>query len=310
MTFNAGHTYTDRARTAGSVLAHLATHHPHDSLAEWRARILAGEVEVDGRQAGPDDPLSPGQTVAWHRPPWDEPDVDLAVALLYEDEALLAVRKPRGLPTLPGGGFLAHTLLARVRARYPEARPMHRLGRGTSGLVLFARTADAAARLQADWRDHAIRKTYRALASGACPQAAFRVEAPIGPVPHPRLGTLHAASPEGRPAASEVRVLALREDGTLAEVDIETGRPHQIRIHLAWAGHPLVGDPLYGPGGLPLPDGAAVPGDGGYWLHAFRLDLRHPLDGRPLHLEAPPPPRLALPSEAPWPGLPEFNNYL
>lgn len=310
MTLNAGHTFTDRARAAVPLVEHLATRHAHGTREAWRERIEAGEVTVDGGPAHPGQMLRPGQEVAWHRPPWDEPEVDLGVALLHEDAAILAVFKPRGLPTLPGAGFLEHTLLARVRARFPEARPMHRLGRGTSGLVLFARTAPAAAILQEAWRGRTILKAYRALGSGVCLREAFRVEAPIGPVPHPRLGTLHAFSPQGRAAASEVKALARFEDTTLFQVDIETGRPHQIRIHLAWAGHPLAGDPLYGPGGLPLADGAAVPGTGGYRLHAHRLVFEHPLDGRPFHLEAPPPPDLALPGEDPWPGLRSFNNYL
>jgi len=310
MTLNGGHTFTDRARGAGPLVEHLATRHAHGTPDQWRERIEAGEVAVDGKRAFPDQVLRPGQEVAWSRPPWEEPEVDLGAVLLHEDEGILAVFKPRGLPTLPGAGFMDHTLLARVRRRFPEARPMHRLGRGTSGLVLFAQTAQAAALLQEAWRGRDIRKTYRALGTGVCPREAFRVEAPIGPVPHPRLGTLHAASPQGRPAASDMRVLARGPDTTLFQVDIETGRPHQIRIHLAWAGHPLAGDPLYGPGGLPLPDGASVPGEGGYWLHAHRLAFLHPLDGRPFHLEAPPPVPLALPGETVWDGLWDESNYL
>jgi 23S rRNA pseudouridine1911/1915/1917 synthase len=86
-----------------------------------------------------------------------------------------------------------------------------------------------------------------------------------------------------------VTVLERRRDATLVEVEIRTGRPHQIRIHLAWAGHPLVGDPLYGPGGVPLPDTCALPGDPGYLLHAQRLELVHPRTGERLALTCQPP---------------------
>jgi len=223
--------------------------------------------------------------------------VDTGFRVLFEDAALVAVHKPRGLPTLPGGGFLEHTLLAQVRVRYPEASPMHRLGRETTGIVLFSRTPESGALIQAAWRGRRVEKRYRALGSGLCARDSFEVSVPIGPVPHPWLGTLHAASERGRPALSRVRVVERRERDTLFQVDIETGRPHQIRIHLAWAGHPLVGDPLYGEGGLPRSGLPALPGDGGYLLHAERLAFPHPVTGQLLELWAPPPQELRLRDE-------------
>jgi 23S rRNA pseudouridine1911/1915/1917 synthase len=214
------------------------------------------------------------------------------------------VAKPAGLPTAPAGGFLTHTLLARVRAWFPEATPAHRLGRGTSGLVLFARTAEARAGLARAWRAAQVRKLYRARLAGSPAADDFVVEVPIGPVPHALLGTLHAASAAGRAARSRVRVL--RRDGasSLVEVEIETGRPHQIRIHAAAAGHPLLGDPLYGEGGLPRAEGAGLapereplPGDTGYALHAHRLELAHPVTGERLALACRPPSVLRLAHE-------------
>ena len=290
MRLNRGFSYRERIQgPVLSVLAHFTRHHPHGDEAAWRARIARGEVELEGRSPEPETLLKAGQELIWHRPPWEEPEVDTQVTIIHEDEVLLAVVKPRGLPTLPGGGFLEHTLLAVVRARHPEASPMHRLGRETSGLVLFARTPAAAAQLQAAWRDHRIEKRYRALGSGVASQDTFELTARIGPVPHPWLGTLFAANPQGKAARSLARVLERREDATLFQVDIETGRPHQIRIHLAHAGHPLVGDPLYGPGGVPRPGITALPGDGGYFLHAERLAFVHPVTGQTLVLLAQPP---------------------
>jgi 23S rRNA pseudouridine1911/1915/1917 synthase len=95
----------------------------------------------------------------------------------------------------------------------------------------------------------------------------------------------------GKPSVSHVRRLAARGGQALVEVSIPTGRPHQIRIHLAAAGHPLVGDPLYAPGGVPR-EKPGLPGEGGFWLHSHRLRLPHPVTGRPLELECPPPPLL------------------
>jgi 23S rRNA pseudouridine1911/1915/1917 synthase len=234
------------------------------------------------------DVLRPGQSLVWRRPPWEEPAVPLGFAILYRDDHLLAVAKPRGLPSVPNGGFLEHTLLSRVRRLYPEAVPMHRLGRGTSGLVLFARTDGARRAVAAEWRRGGVEKEYRALVSGRPALEELTIDAPIGLVKHPRLGQVHAASPAGKPAVSHVRVLALRESSALVAVTIPTGRPHQIRIHLAAAGHPLVGDPLYVEGGVPGPD-PGLPGEGGYRLHAHRLALTHPATGRRLELECPPP---------------------
>lgn len=288
---NQGFEYREQVgpRQAGrSVLEHLARSHRHSSAETWRTRLEAGELSLDGQVARGVELLRPGQWLAWRRPPWEEPPAPLAFAILHRDEQLLAVAKPRGLPTVPNGGFLEHTLLRRVRALHPEATPVHRLGRGTSGLLLCARDDLARRRLAADWREGRVAKEYLALVQGRPAQERFSVDAPIGAVPHPRLGEVHAAAPDGRPALSHVRCLGPRAGGTLVCVRIETGRPHQIRIHLAAAGHPLVGDPLYVAGGRPGP-GGALPGDPGYRLHSWRLGLRHPATGAALELECPPP---------------------
>ena len=291
---NAGFEYREQAGPASegmTVVDHLAARYRHSTPEVWRARILDGQVRVGGTIAAPDDLLRAGDRITWSRPPWDEPDVPLAFAILHLDDAVIAVAKPRGLPTIPNGGFLAHTLLHVVRAHFPGATPVHRLGRGTSGLVLFARTAAARAALSAAWRAGAVEKTYRALVTGTPAVSAFTVETPIGLVDHPRLGRIYAATPSGKPARSHVRVLAARGTSTLVEVDIPTGRPHQIRIHLAAAGHPLVGDPVYAEGGRPS-ETAGLPGDPGYRLHAWRLRVAHPATGGRLKLECAPPPDL------------------
>ena len=292
MALNRGCTYREQvgpAQAGRSVREHLVSRYSHSSAADWDARLNASQVHLDGAVARGDDVLQPGQHLSWQRPPWDEPDVPLHFEVVHEDASLLAVSKPSGLPTMAAGGFLAHTLLALVQARHPEAHPLHRLGRFTSGLVLFARTPAAASTLAKAWRAHQVIKDYRTLVSGVPSWDTLQIAIGIGPVPHSRLGTVYAAREDGKPAHSAVTAIARRQAATLCDVRIATGRPHQIRIHLAWAGHPLVGDPLYGTGGQPLAAAPALPGDGGYLLHAHRLRCAHP-DGRGvLDLEAPPP---------------------
>lgn len=291
---NKGYTFTEIVDSRGEgwdLQAHLALRYGHSSRDQWRERIEGGLVLVDGARAEPGLILRRGQRVTWTRPPWLEPEVPRVFAVLYEDESLLAVAKPSGLPTMPGGGYLENTLLSLVRRRTPRASPAHRLGRGTSGLVLFTLDPRAASTVAEAWRARRVVKTYRALVEGCPFEDTFPVEDPIDLQPHPLLGAVYAAHPGGKAARSFVRVLQRREGESLVEVEIETGRPHQIRIHMAACGHPLVGDPLYAPGGG-LKEAAfasALPGDLGYLLHAWRLALPHPATGSFLEVECRPP---------------------
>jgi len=277
------------------LLDYLARSYSKFSRDEWRRRIESGRVLVDEEPARGDAILRAGQLLVWARPPWREPDVPLSFAILYRNADVLAVAKPSGLPTVPGGGsFVNHTLLSLVRRRFPKASPLHRLGRATSGVVLFATASRVFSAIAGQWRRGEVLKIYRALVAG-CPLAdQFPVEAPIGSVPHPVLGTIHAASDGGKSARSDVTVLERRDGCALVEVRILTGRPHQIRIHLAAAGHPLVGDRLYGAGGVPAGDCTALPGEGGYHLHAALLGLSHPATGAWTEITCGPPPVLRV----------------
>lgn len=286
---NGGYAYTTTisSRYHGqALLTYLASLYPHSSEAGWQGKLHNGEVTLDGVVATGAEVVRLGQTLVWHRPPWEEPEAPREFRVLFEDEHLLAVNKPSGLPTLPGGGFMENTLLRLVQKRTPSANPVHRLGRATTGIVLFAKTPEAAARLFADWNTPRIEKIYRAVAQHAAERDTYEILTPIGLVPHPLIGSVWAACPGGKPSKSVARVLARGNGTTTFAVSLHSGRPHQIRIHLASIGHPLVGDPLYGVGGTPLEGLPGLPGDGGYRLHAQYLTFPHPETGETVQLEA------------------------
>ena len=320
---NGGYAYSDRIapRASGqSVSAFYAGCYRHSTPTDWLQRLAAGEISRNGQQLQADAALAAGDQLIWHRPPWQEAAVPVLPSPLFDDGDLLVFNKPSGLPVLPAGGFLEHTCLAQLQDRWPEARPVHRLGRFTSGLLVCARRPTSRAWLSAQLRDSTAAgiaeassarlccKTYRALIQPPVAPASsclhglelgqgLRLVTPIGLSPHPLLGRLWCAAPSGAPgalaASSEVTLVQHQPGAWLVSVAIHTGRPHQIRIHLAAAGAPLLGDPLYGPGGQARSD--ALPGDGGYRLHAHRLTLFRP-EGEPLPLEAPLP--LELRAEA------------
>jgi 23S rRNA pseudouridine1911/1915/1917 synthase len=326
---NRGYAFTtiisskDHGRT---LLSHLASLYPHSTAQAWQQNLNNGEVTVDGVTATGSESVTVGQTLVWNRPPWIEPDSPQHFEVLFNDPHLLAVNKPGGLPTLPGGGFMENTLLRLVQRQTPSANPVHRLGRATSGIVLFAKTPQAAAKLSANWNTPRIQKIYRALAQGVAQHDAYEILTPIGLVPHPRIGSVWAAKPNGKPSKSLAKVISRAPSSTASssttsssttsssttssrtpgtttstttfEVSLGSGRPHQIRIHLASIGHPLVGDPLYGLTGQPLENLPGLPGDGGYFLHAQFLNFHHPITGEQINLEAALPGGFSLQQEA------------
>jgi 23S rRNA pseudouridine1911/1915/1917 synthase len=290
--FNEGCEYReqlDRDADGKTLLVYLSRRYGHSSATEWNDRIASGLVLIDSKPVHSDTILRSGSYLSWQRPPWIEPDAPLSFTIIYEDDDLLAVAKPAGLPTLPGANFLQSTLLHLVRAHAPDASPLHRLGRWTSGLVLCSKNQNARTELMRQWSTEEVGKRYRALATGNPELDEMTITTPIGPIPHSLLGSIHAASPDGKPSLSHVTVLERRTDSFLCDVRIATGRPHQIRIHMAAAGYPLVGDPLYIVGGLPAPDSHALPGDPGYHLHAAELSFRHPRTGSDIVIECEPP---------------------
>lgn len=297
---NNGYDYPDRVTASDSgvkALAFYARRYRHSTEAEWADKIRLGQVSLNGRPVSPDAVLARGDLLIYHRPPWDEPDAPTDFGTLFEDDDVLVFDKPSGLPVLPGGFFLETTLLCLARRRFGSSvSPLHRLGRGTSGAILFTRNPGSARFLARAMFERRILKVYLALASGTSMPDAFTVDAPIGPVPHRLPATVNAYRPGGRPSTSRVRVLRRYPDrnASLVEVAIPTGRPHQIRIHLSYAGFPLVGDPLYQAGGIPRDEGvddewATTPGATGYLLHSWKIGFPHSVSGEIVEVVCQPP---------------------
>ena len=306
---NQGWTYTDWVKKAGeTVLDYYTARYSHSTEAEWRSRIERGLILLDGQMARSQQVLDKGQRLTYRRLPWQEPKVPMDFEVLYEDEDLWAIAKPVGLPVLPGGGFLENTLLWVMRSRYPNEQPapVHRLGRGTSGVMLVAKSQQAKSELSRQFRvrsqatsdsmpkaaSGSMKKVYRALvgpADAAGLPDRFVCEYAIGKIPYPQLGYVHGHMKNGLRAYSKGRVLERRSDSTLVEVCISTGRPHQIRIHLAAAGYPLLNDPMYAVGGVLKQTARVIPSDCGYLLHAYWLRFEHPRTRELLLIEAPLP---------------------
>lgn len=319
---NDGWIYVDRISAAAqglTVLDYYCDRYPHSDSQTWHDRIVTGQIQLNQQPTQPDTLLQSGHVLTYHRPPWQEPEVPLNIDILHDDADVLAVAKPAGLPVLAGAGFVQNTLEWQLQHRwgYANTYPIHRLGRGTSGVLLLAKHRRARGWLSQQLREHtaqkvdlftgdraltptdgqpvrSLQKIYRTRVVGHPECDRFTITQPIGKRPHPTLGYLYAAQADGLAAESDCRVLRRDAETTLLEVEIHTGRPHQIRIHLAAAGFPLLGDPLYAIGGIPqvdmpMPDGnLPVPGDCGYHLHALRIRFVHP-QGHVLEITAPPP---------------------
>src|ERR1700761_9624151 len=201
-----------------TLLSHLASLYPHSTPQAWQQKLNLGEVTLDGVTAAGNESVAVGQTLVWNRPPWIEPDTAQHFEVLFEDAHLLAVNKPGGLPTLPGGGFMENTLLRLVQKQTPNANPVHRLGRATSGIVLFAKTSQAASHLSRNWNTPKIQKIYRALSQNMAQHDAYEILTPIGLVPHPRIGSVWAANPCGKPSKSLAKVISRAPSSTTFEV--------------------------------------------------------------------------------------------
>lgn len=264
------------ASTAGPLLPLLAAHFATWSRNTLRQRLHIGCIDVNGTPVTRHDhALRPGDVVEIHaKGDARAPRRGRSLAVLFDDDDLLAIDKPAGLLSVASDDEHERTALALLREQVGGPLwPAHRLDRETSGVLLFARSADVQKRVQAAWGE--AHKEYLAVVDGAPQPPAGAIELPLR-----EDATLHVRAgshPDARPACTRYRTLASAGGRTLLAVELDTGRKHQIRAHLAAIGCPVVGDARYGTRGPRL------------LLHAVRLALPHPRTGRPLSIEAPPP---------------------
>lgn len=253
---------------------------------------------VDGRSVKPRQPLYLGQRLGLEVPAsafenWHAPQ-PVPFKILYEDDDLLVVDKPAGIVVHPGAGNRDQTLVngliahRATQAALPRAGIVHRLDKDTSGLMLVAASSAARLRLTAMIEERLVERQYLALCEGRMPNRVM-IDDPLGR--DPRLPIRRAVRPDGRPARTHVQPRALGAWASELEVRLDTGRTHQIRVHLAAQGHPLVGDRLYGArtaqrvlADLRGPEAAlaVVAEFDRQALHAAHLSLPHPISGQPL----------------------------
>lgn len=269
------------------------------SRARIQSLIQGGQVRVDGRAVKPSHRLRGGEQVEVEIPPAPREELEpepMALAIVWEDEHVLVVDKPAGLVVHPGAGHRWGTLAAGVLAHAPSTagvggprRPgiVHRLDKDTSGLLVVAKTPAAWAALTQALAARRVTRRYLAVVAGRVEAEAGTIDRPIGR--HPRWRQRMAVRPpgQGRPAVTHYRVVERFRHHTLLELRLETGRTHQIRVHLASVGHPVVGDNTYGRGRARSP----VP-LGGLALHAMALEFTHPVSGERLSFTSPLPPRM------------------
>jgi 23S rRNA pseudouridine1911/1915/1917 synthase len=259
--------------------------------------IRAGAIAVDGAEVKPSYRLEGEELVAGEIPAPAVPKPgaeDIPVTIRFSDDRVLAVSKPAGLVTHPAAGHPSGTLvnallaLGGPLADRDSIRPgiVHRLDRDTSGLLLIAKDDAARDYLVDAIRSRRVQRIYLALVLGRPPSETGTIEAPVGR--HPANRRLMAVVDSGRPAVTHYRTLDSSASASLLEVSLETGRTHQIRVHLTHLGHPVVGDRAYGGGG----GTAATLGLARPFLHARRLVFPHPDDDRMVTVDDPLPPDL------------------
>jgi len=273
----------------------ISSHALEVSRAVAQRLIKDGAVTVNGRPSKPSYQTQVGDEIVIHIPielPEQILPEDISLDIIYEDDSLLVINKPAGMVVHPGAGHTSGTLVNAVLAHCPQtadvggadrAGVVHRLDKDTSGLILIAKDETTRAALQRQFKRRQVAKTYLALVEAQVQPREGIIEASIGRDKRQRKKM--AVVSRGRKAQTTYRAIEYFPNHTLLEVYPHTGRTHQVRVHLAWLGYPIVGDAVYGHRRQRLLKSR-------HFLHAARLRLTHPTTGEEVEFEAPLPPKL------------------
>lgn len=282
-------------RLAPRIDYYLAQEFPQLSRSHIKKLILQGRVLIANQPAKPSASAQPGDVITLHLPLLEadtlQPEM-IPLDIIYEDRDLIVLNKAAGLVVHPGHGHTSGTLVNALLSRYPDLaalaqtdtdaaqRPgiVHRLDQETSGLMVVARTAQALRHLQRQFKARTVGKTYLALVFGQPAAPEGIIDVPLGR--DPRYRQKFAPRSDGKAARTRYRVLETFDNYALLEIGLETGRTHQIRVHLAWLKCPVVGDTVYGRQKNAL-------GLSRHFLHAWRLRFEHPRSGESLQFESP-----------------------
>lgn len=270
---------------------------PDLSRTEVQRLIKAGEIKVEGQPVKPSYRLTVGEAITVNLPAPVEKTVqaeEIPLDVLYEDTDLVAINKPAGMVVHPAHGNETGTLVNAALGRWPEMRRVtgeeragvvHRLDKDTSGVIVLAKTNPALKSLQAQFKSRTTEKRYAALVEGVPASSTGVIDAPIGRDPKQRK-RMAVVKKDGRPSVSRYSVLESFPRHALLDVNLLTGRTHQIRVHMAWLGHPVAGDRVYGfrKTSIPLKDRI--------FLHAAELQVDSPSTGERLTFIAPLPAEL------------------
>jgi RluA family pseudouridine synthase len=264
--------------------------HPHVSPVQWRSWFQQGHILRGVEPMSMSQIVRGGQQYRHLFPDTVEPDVDAGIEILWEDDALIAVNKPAPLPVHPCGRFNLNTLTSLLSHVYQpdDLRVVHRLDANTTGVMLLARTVDAATNLRIQFQENAIQKTYLVRSDGHPASEHFCCTDPIAK--HRSQAGSREIDPQGHPASTEFRVLRRSGEGSaLLQARPLTGRTNQIRIHLWGLGMPVLGDPAYLKGKQRAASQTLRVDQPPMCLHASRLSLIHPLSGEPMQFSSPNP---------------------
>ena len=286
---------------AGWRLDHFLKHRIRRLSRNKICAIIATQVRLpDGRRPRPSSGVRSGDVIVIERPAPREPPVPRDFAVLAQDESFLALDKPAGLPIHTTAKFWRNTLTALLRERYPDQglQVCHRIDRETSGVLLVARGPQASSFLKRAFARRAVHKSYLALVHGIPRPPEGTIDRPIKLLDTPT-HLMMGVAPDGLPSVTRYQVVRAFAEHALVSASPETGRQHQIRVHLAAIGHPIVGDKLYRAserefmafcdGGLTPELLAAFDGLPRQALHAHRLTFPHPRTGAPVTVESPLP---------------------